>query len=462
MPYGQQKRSRSQFRRRSKQQQARAALTMCIIGSAAVHGLADGAESVPVLLRTTNPVRVSTPLAQSSVSVPFSMPSVSLRDQAAETLNATPSLESTESSTQNTTLGYDRATKQIRSLGLGRTRVNRFVGFRTGSSADKHSELASNTNSSATSPSSWAAGEIQSNPLVVDAIPTLRRFSPDEPARQSVSVSSQTLRDIESETGLRIARDSPLAVRNPDELDNTIDALSLDSSGSTGTALSETARDSGFGMLAIDQIGGHLSRTDGFMPEADTVIAKRFPNDSIAGRKPLPYDFAGDDRDAASSASEGSLRGQLNRLESNRFAAEELPQLPPPKQSAITVSNMVRPPTTNASQSVNRRDETVFDPLPSPYRPSPEGPVPREVEDLISSANRIGNLPEIADEALPEKPSIADRFSSWAKRIKGGSKSKNTSDATRKTQGSSSPTPTVKSKAKPTRSPGLFNRLFKK
>lgn len=431
-------------KRLSMQRRAATAIAVCVVGSAA-QGLANNADIVPVLVRTTNPVRISDPPSQSADSIPFSMP----RDPVSSaSLEVESSTEGTAPSTESTALGYNQATEAIRNLGRGKTRINRFVGFRTGTStSDRKPNSASPETTSLTS---WTSGEIQSNPLVVDSPPKLRRFSPSEPARQSVAVSSQTLETIESETGLRIAREVPVDRRDPADLDNVFDALSLDSIEPSNELLSDTARDSGFGLLAIDQIGRHLPNPIDSRQQASAAIAQRFPNDAIAGRTNLSNDAE-------------SFRERLGYLDTNEFAAEgsnmeQLPTLPPPSDSEIaTLAEETSSPETNLD---NEQDEVAFDPLPSPYRPSADGPVPLELEDLVNSARKLTTLPNLAEEPLPPKPSIADRLTSWANRIKGGAKKNPPNETSAPSRSSSSGS--RKTLTKPARPTGLFNRLFKK
>ena len=449
-------------------------------------GPINGSDNVPKLVRTTSPIRVAQAPTHSfeterdqaaktlfpetssnevqSSGIPFALPDMA--DQG-----RTPSAElnrKASDQTLETLLTPDRVVSlnqhHVGSMGsdAASTRINQFVETRVVEDLESETKEALKpyvSVPSATIPSRPTAsrkssqlGTVQSNPLVVDSPPQLRRFNANEPMIPPSSIPSGLLEELESETGLRLAQNPHPGSSSMHGFQEASDALSIKNDTTVRTR--KSARNSGFGMLAIDQIGQHLEDNNETETPSAILTGQRFPNDRVA-LSPKPRNNSTTNSQVAkedSSASPESLREHLLQSTAGDLQDEKLPRLPVPKpaQAESDIPKI----------GMRRDDEPVYEPLPSPYRPSQtDTRVPREVDELVQSARSNTQVGERAKQLeLTDKPTLSKRLSDWANGFR-PKKPDTTRSLERQTQ---NPAARPANESRNSARGGLFNRLFRK
>ncbi|MEM6366109.1 MAG: hypothetical protein AAF745_16890 [Planctomycetota bacterium] len=138
-------------------------------------------------------------------------------------------------------------------------------------------------------------GAVQTNPLVRSPPPKLQQFRTEDLRADSTTVDHSPISDSTKSQStavqeLRIARKPTLAKRNIEDIDQVLDVLNTTTD--TNTSSRSLASQSGFGMLAIDEIGSHLS-SDHAVGEQLATQAIKLPSPfqpNQAGLKPVEVD----------------------------------------------------------------------------------------------------------------------------------------------------------------------------
>lgn len=448
---------------RHRKSASKIAAALCLISS----GAATAGEIAPTLVKTTTPIRVRSaavhpnrPSRQVAAVVPVQREQTQ-RDQNVA-IQSNPNVD--QSFQANAELRKLLEPDSSISLNphmspgeMGVPRTNRFVELQSDDTTDRTRSSSTTRSAAVLQRSQRRYGTIQKNPLVVDTPPTLRRFDLDEvPLVLPATVPGDSPADY------LVAREQPLPARPVEDLDQTLDMLSIQSG--TPSEIRGAARDVGFGMLAIDQIGQHLSDLASDDIAMPSPSVQRYSTDLV-----LPNGLAAG---LLSSEMDDSLRHQLSAVESTSLVEGDVPPLPStlpstlpsPHHTAIGVrpgrtvanrtpasrvhaSNMpgrnvsdrvsVEPPeaisisqaldAASAEITATGRESAGQSNLPSPFRPNPSAQTAMEVDELIAASTRNEKKNTVQPKPDPSdaKPSLVQRFSSWSKGLSNKSHSSN-------------------------------------
>ena len=399
------------------------ATALCILSS----GVATAGENVPKLVKTTTPIRVKPEIMRGT---PFALPSSAFSgDLMAISQGQPPKLR--QVSDQDFGLRgllepslptrYDE--REIKD-GRGAQRTNRFVELQSDYPSPKGRKFAATRSAAIPRRSQHKTGEIQTNPLVVDAPPTLRRF----PVQERPLIVPMHNPDHPADAPL-VAREERLSQRKVEDLDQAFDLLSIDSNDEV--AIRGAARDGGFGMLAIDQIGEHLSKPADDDPASLYPPVKRFATDLV-----LPTN-----KDQSSAS---TFRDQLIAAAEETIVDQDVPLLPPPDESS-TPDSAPAPGSTPTNSIASASDafgqDGLLEQTPHPGAAetdsNPEvfldqalrnhsGKVAMNVDELIAANSTQQNArPSVTTEnpsKVAKKPSLAQRLIGWSKKTTTGDK----------------------------------------
>ncbi|QDV41188.1 hypothetical protein Enr13x_10260 [Stieleria neptunia] len=268
-------------------------------------------------------------------------------------------------------------------------------------------------------------GERLTNPLVVDAPPKLRRFRVQDYPLVMPTIDSQSSADAEVDRR-HVLPPQPVA-----DLDAAMDVLSAQTNPEP--ALLGTAIQSGFGSLAIDQIGSHLEQPSSPGHTMDYPPLGRFSTDLV-----LP---PGQPLELHTPGMTSSFREQFGTIDAGSLIEdtsdlpdEAVPALPSPTGSpqaaAIARSLQVlgqgaTQPASPAAMEVALND-----------RGDGEGRVALEVEELLAASSQqaedSGSESKSNQDVGSTKPSLAEKFVGWSRRLTSGrTSSQNQSVSTR-------------------------------
>ena len=265
-------------------------------------------------------------------------------------------------------------------------------------------------------------GERLTNPLVVDAPPKLRRFRVQDYPLVMPTTDSQSSADGAVVDGGHALPQQPVA-----ELDAALDVLSVQANPEP--ALLGTAINSGFGSLAIDQIGSHLEQPSSPGHRMDYPPLGRFSTDLVLPPgQPLGLHTPG----MTSSFREQFGAVDIGHLieDTSELVDDAVPALPSPTSSpeadAIARSLQVlgqgvAPQTGAAAMEVAMKDPGDSD-----------GRVALEVEELLAASSSQPEPSEPELDSSSPKPSLAEKFVGWSRRLTSGrTSSQNKSVSTR-------------------------------
>ncbi|MEL6109497.1 MAG: hypothetical protein AAFU85_26100 [Planctomycetota bacterium] len=336
------------------------AATQIIIPLLMVCPVAKAGESMPVLIKPSKSMRIDS--QASEFSAPKNLKAVSKRAVAPKSDRLRELLDRSEQSTAEP--GQ-----------IGRTQVNRFVDL-TDPSRRSTSGVPSVEIPTRRSPE--GSGAIRMNGLVADTPPRLRRFTPG----QRTAIARHHRDEIR---GL-VAKEVTMPVRPLENLDQALDALSTDASAveqslpTVDESLRSTARRDGFGMLALDQIGDHMTLRPANEPTASSPSVAQDLRQFLQGPPPPQPTLTESTPVSGPLASRPITVGAKPKRNSTSHA--DVPQLPPPVRHGVTVSDRT-PPAPDA--------------LPSPFHFDPDGQQPREVDELLEASkatpNNVGSEP---------------------------------------------------------------------
>ncbi|QDV85087.1 hypothetical protein [Planctomycetes bacterium TBK1r] len=265
-------------------------------------------------------------------------------------------------------------------------------------------------------------GEPLTNPLVVDAPPKLRRFRVEDYPLVMPTTDSQSSADeavVDSQNALP-AR--PVA-----ELDAAVDVLSVQANPEP--ALLGTAINSGFGSLAIDQIGSHLDPPSTSGHAMDYPPLGRFSTDLVLPQgQPLGLHTPG---------MTSSFREQFGAIDSGHLiedtsnpVGDAVPALPSPTSSAE--ADAIARSLEVLGQGVTPRAGAAAMEVAMKDRVNSDGRVALEVEELMAASSPQPEPSEPELDASSPKPSLAEKFVGWSRRLTSGrTSSQNKSVSTR-------------------------------
>lgn len=451
---------------RSGKSVATLASAVCLAAS----GLAHCGGIAPKLLKTTTPLRVETDETPSVSSTPSisSTPSAALRP-ASKRRDATRDRDGLHRASGPTqplrvflgpTAGIETQSGVQQTSG-GMPRTNHFFELRNEEDAKTKAsaQATPSTTRSALIPprKNYRLGQIQKNPLVVDVPPKLRQFDlEDRPLVLPESVATDPA------NGILIAREQPLPEPVIEDLDEALDVLSTETNDET--MVRGTARNSGFGMLAIDQIGGHLEPTPTNLSQSDEAPITRYPADMVSQLKsttnPKPDEVVAKTNPEAND----SLRDQLNAFNDYGLIEDETPPLPAPEatpqDSAISKALELFPVESKSEPATPSAEITTKQKLSSTVGSGRQ--IPMEVDELIAAESRKQAVGDQSDpdakEPVKKKTTWIQRLVSWPQKGKASPGAvKNSPSATKKSSEASKQETTQPASVPQKRSGGMLD-----
>ncbi|MCA9137808.1 MAG: hypothetical protein KDB00_13645, partial [Planctomycetales bacterium] len=295
------------------------AAALCLISS----GTAAAGEIAPTIVKTTTPIRVRSAAVPTTGSSRHAATIPTAHREESATPVSRSSVEQTSRSNDElrVLLEPDRSVSlnpHMSSGELGAPRTNQFVELRSERPSGPPVGVSTTRSAAVPQRNQTRRGTIQKNPLVVDTPPSLRRFGVDE-----VPLVLPPTTPTESPADFLVAREQPLPARPVEDLDETLDILSIQDDDEL--FIRGAARDSGFGMLAIDQIGQNIGSSADGDAGVSYAPVQRYGNDLV-----LPNGLAAG---LLSSELDDSLRQQLSTVESNNLVEDDVPPLPSPRHS---------------------------------------------------------------------------------------------------------------------------------
>ena len=446
---------------RSGKSVATLASAVCLAAS----GLAHCGGIAPKLLKTTTPLRVETGETPSAVTTPSAAlrPAVKRHDAARDSSG----LHRASGPTQPLRVFLGPAAgietqSGVQQTSGGMPRTNHFFELRNEEDAKTtaSAQATPSTTRSALIPprKNYRLGQIQKNPLVVDVPPKLRQFDlQDRPLVLPESVATDPA------NGILIARDQPLPEPVIEDLDEALDVLSTETNDAT--MVRGTARNSGFGMLAIDQIGGHLEPTPTNLSQNDEAPITRYPADMVSQikstTKPKPDEVVANTNPEAND----SLRDQLNAFNDYGLIEDETPPLPAPEatpqDAAISKALELFPVESKPEPVTPSAEITTKQKLSSTVGSGRQ--IPMEVDELIAAETRkqaVGNQADPdAIEPAKKKTTWIQRLVSWPQKGKASPGSAKDSSSARKKPSAASKQETTQPAAAPQkRSGGMLDQ----
>jgi hypothetical protein len=294
---------------------------------------------------------------------------------------------------------YADADHQPRTASKAKPRLNQFVELQEDLAPVKLDHHSPTRSLDVAQRNDSRLGLIQSNPLVVDAPPKLRRF-PLEKRPFVALIDGQSADRLASEH-LPDASDRLAA-----EFDQAAEPISTQANGEATPP--KTARQSDFGMLAIDRIGEHLDRSSQADLSNPFQSMSRFSTDMV-----LPSE--------ASTERGETFRDHLGSIDSQRAAQTTIPQLPRPAESvsngfvdpALETSDPSAKSTGMASHRNAPPKQTIAK-SSIPYWLSPAAE-PAGEKIAPSATGSKGAMSPGAEAS--SRPSLAERFSVWSKKL---------------------------------------------
>lgn len=329
------------------------AATQIIVPLLLVSPVISAGESMPVLIKPSKPIRVDS--HRTEFSVPQNAKAIGRKttvpagDQLRELLDLP-----------------DETTSEPGQV--GRTQVNRFVDLtdppRRSNSSVPSVELPSRQ-------SSESSGAVRTNALVADTPPKLRRFTP----AQRSAIARQHRDEIR---GL-VAKEVTMPARPFEGLDQAFDALKTNASSTTdplpidNETLRSAARHDGFGMLALDQIGDHLTlQPANNSAEPSSAVAHDL-RQFLQGPPPQPTLT---DSTPVRGPVESPITDTRPKSAEVKTPHADIPLLPPPVRRDVMVSN---------------RSSATSKTMPSPFHFDPDGKQPKDVDELLETSSGTSN-----------------------------------------------------------------------
>ena len=384
------------------------ASALCLLSA----GAATAGGNVPKLVKTTTPIRVK-PDATRGITPQFSFPVDASRSNLTggklqRLSDDSPALRRLLEPDHSTSLN-----PLVRQTAVGVPRTNQFVELQGDITTDKSRKVSNTRSAPIPQRKRHRRGAIQKNPLVVDAPPKLRRFSVEERPLIVPTIDQENLSE-----GVLVAREQPMPSQPVANLDQALEALSTQSANEL--AIRGAAQESGFGMLAIDQIGDHVGTSNSDDSEISYPPLERFATDLVLPQGQLP--------DSESGAMTNTFRNQLGSIETSGLIDLTVPPLPPPTQpsssaASVSVSRATSDMAPRVARTSSRRTSQLGSiasqpKLPSPFRPNLDGQVALEVDELIAaSAAQQKPATQLEPPKVAQKPSLTQRFSVWSKRL---------------------------------------------
>ncbi|MCS7467302.1 hypothetical protein NZK35_11670 [Stieleria sp. ICT_E10.1] len=253
-------------------------------------------------------------------------------------------------------------------------------------------------------------GERLTNPLVVDAPPKLRRFRVEDYPLVMPTTDSQSAADEAVVDGQKVLPAQPVA-----ELDAALDVLSVQTNPEP--ALLGTAINRGFGNLAIDQIGSHLEQPSSPGHTMDYPPLGRFSTDLVLPPgQPLGLHTPG----MTSSFREQFGAVDIGHLieDTPEFVDDAVPALPSPTRSPE--ADAIARPLQVLGQGVTPQAGAAAMEVALKDRRDGDGRVALEVEELMAASSPQPEPSEPEQDAGTPKPSLAEKFVGWSRRLTSG------------------------------------------
>ncbi|WP_143543805.1 hypothetical protein [Rhodopirellula sp. MGV] len=307
----------------------------------------------------------------------------------------------------------DVAEKPVNSDIAGVTRINRFVELHQYDHRPtqlRHStpsfQVAQRT--ATITPEESPTGVVRRNPMVVDAPPKLHQFHVDDnQLKIPVDPHHQPL------AGALVVRQPELPERTVDDIDEVVELLS-EGNDPTFDARS-TANANGFGMMAIDQIGSHLSvPPDAFREELEPFVprennlAEVIRSQSVSAVELRPEPALQHATDAQTKVAKVVDDMQIADVVHLNEHAQPLPIARTSKSDAMPSAS-----AANVESDPSETTEPLFAGMADQF-----GITESDVPEPERVATRLSpTTPAIADQTEPASPSFVQRFSSWTKRL---------------------------------------------